>query len=158
MHIVITRQASSDSGTPGALTVTNPAGESFACDTLELPWHDNASDVSCICADVYGATPWYSDHMHCEVLRLQDKHGRQDCLIHCGNFAGDAALGFETQVRGCTLVGDRYGWLINEQGRSQRAILDSRATLEGLIAFLGAGEHTVTYTWAPGCAPLASAF
>jgi hypothetical protein len=58
------------------------------CATLELPCQDNTPGISCIIDDSYNATIWHSDHLDCDLLRLQDKHGRQDCLIHCGNFAG----------------------------------------------------------------------
>lgn len=155
MNIIITRKTSIDSGTPGNLVAVNAAGETFRCLTLELPWRDNQCGISCVCDDSYRATPWYSDHLDCDVLRLEDKHGRQNCLIHCGNFAGDVSLGMETQVHGCTLVGGRYGSLTNEDGHAQLAILESRATLAKLIAFVGEGEHTVEYRWAPGCAPAA---
>lgn len=153
MHIVITRQSSTLSGTPGLLYAVNAAGASYACATLELPWRDNASGVSCIEADTYRATPWHSEHLGCDVLRLEDKHGRADCLIHCGNFAGDQAHGLQTQVHGCTLVGARFDSLRNDSGQWQLAIIDSRLTLAKLVAFAGPGEHVVEYRWAPGCAP-----
>jgi hypothetical protein len=153
MNITITRSHSNPSGTPGDLVVTNAAGETFTCRTLELPWRNNEPGVSCIMEDSYRATLWRSEHLDCDVLRLEDKHGRQNCLIHCGNFAGDVTDGMETQVQGCTLVGDRYGSLVNDDGSSQVAILDSRLTLLRLVAFVGTGEHTVNYQWAEGCEP-----
>jgi len=153
MNVLITRQASTSSGTPGRLLATNAAGAAYACVTLELPWRQNQSGASCIVADSYRATIWHSDHLGCDVLRLEDKHGRKDCLVHPGNFAGDESLGFETQVHGCTLVGRQYGSLLNDRGHSQLAILESRVALTQLLAFIGAGEHFVEYRWAPGCAP-----
>jgi hypothetical protein len=148
MNITITRKQSTPSGTPGQLVATNPAGETFTCNTLELPWQDNTPGVSCIIDDSYGATIWHSDHLDCDVLRLEDKHGRQNC-------AGDVSQGMETQVHGCTLVGSRYGSLVNDDGDGQLAILDSRVTLAKLVAFVGSGEHTVNYQWAEGCDPAA---
>lgn len=153
MNITITRKQSSPSGTPGELVATNSAGETFSCNTLELPWQDNTPGVSCIIDDSYRATIWHSDHLDCDVLRLEDKHGRQNCLIHCGNFAGDVSQGMETQVHGCTLVGSRYGSLVNDEGGTQLAILESRVTLANLIAFVGGWEVTVDYQWAEGCDP-----
>jgi hypothetical protein len=146
--IHITRNQTSASGTHGDLLAINAAGESFGCVTLELPWQNNACGVSCIMPDSYAAAIWRSDHLECDVLRLEDKHGRQNCLIHPGNFAGDVSQGLETQVHGCTLVGSNYGALINVDGKSQAAILNSRATLAKLIAFVGPGTHSVTYAWA----------
>ena len=104
-------------------------------------------------ADSYKSTIGHSDHLDCDVLRLEDKHGRKDCLIHCGNFAGDVSQGLKTQVHGCTLVGSSYGTLTNDEGHAQTAILNSRTTLKRLIEFVGRGEHLVEYRWAPGCAP-----
>lgn len=155
MNIIITRKQSTPSGTPGDLSVTNLTGETFTCATLELPWQNNTPGISCITDDSYSASIWHSDHLDCNVLRLQDKHGRHDCLIHCGNFAGDVSQGMETQVHGCTLVGSGYGLLTNDDGQSQTAIINSRITLARLIDFVGAGEHTVGYHWAPGCEPAA---
>ncbi|MFZ6848096.1 DUF5675 family protein [Undibacterium sp. RuRC25W] len=155
MNITITRKQSTPSGTPGNLTVVNPAGDTFTCETLELPWQDNTPGISCIINDSYSAAIWHSDHLDCDVLRLEDKHGRQDCLIHCGNFAGDVSQGMETQVHGCTLVGSRYGSLANDDGSAQMAILNSRVTLAQLIEFVGTGEHNVDYHWAQGCEPTA---
>ena len=154
MNIVITRQQSASSGAPGNLVVTNSAGDTFICATLELPWQANTPGISCIIDDSYSAVIWHSDHLDCDVLRLQDKNGRQDCLIHCGNVAGDVSQGMETQVHGCTLVGSSYGLLTNDDGQSQLAIINSRVTLAKLIEFVGPGEHTVEYHWASGCEPV----
>jgi len=156
MNITITRKKSMPNGTAGELFVTNQIGETFSCNTLELPWLDNEPGVSCILADTYDASIWHSEHLDCFVLRLGDKHGRQDCLIHCGNFAGEVSAGLETQVHGCTLVGDRYGELANDEGVSQMAILGSRETLARLIEFIGSGPHFVMYQWVQGCDPVAA--
>jgi hypothetical protein len=59
----------------------------------------------------------------------------------------------ETQVHGCTLVGSRYGSLVNDDGATQLAILESRVTLAKLITFVGGCEVTVDYQWAEGCEP-----
>ncbi|WP_045739450.1 DUF5675 family protein [Xanthomonas sp. MUS 060] len=66
MNIVITRKHSTPNGTPGELIATNDAGHAFTCDTLELPWQDNAPGVSCIMNDHYSATIWHSDHLDCD--------------------------------------------------------------------------------------------
>lgn len=151
MNITITRQQSQDWGTPGHLVVEETG---FECETLELPWRDNAKGVSCIMADSYTATVWHSDHLGVDTLRLEDKHGRADCLIHQGNFAGDTEMGLETQVHGCTLPGASYGNLARTDGQGiQQGILKTRTVLAGLLANIGAGPHVVTYRWAEGCEP-----
>jgi hypothetical protein len=66
------------------------------------------------------------------------------------------ALHLETQVQGCTLVGSRYGALLNDDGSDQLAILDSRDTLARLLAFIGSDAAlALEYRWAPDGAPAA---
>ncbi|MBF0184805.1 MAG: hypothetical protein HQM06_10515 [Magnetococcales bacterium] len=153
MQIIITRSASQDSGTPGELLAINEAGKIFRCKTFELPWRDNQKSISCICSDSYPAIIWFSRRFRRQVLRLEDKNGRTDCLIHPGNFAGDSALGYKTDVQGCTLVGKSFGLLNNGNGQSQIAILDSRTTLQQLVQCIGSEPITVQYQWAEGCVP-----
>lgn len=153
MNIYITRQKSEEWGTPGDLVASNWAGAGFHCKTLELPWHNNRHDISCICTGAYQAWTWYSQHLNCKVLRLEDKNGRTDCLIHPGNFGGDVAAGWVTDINGCTLVGAGYNFLENQDDKQQMAIIRSRATLLQLIAFVGNEKPVVHYQWAPGCDP-----
>ena len=155
MNGLIRRQPSQPWGTPGKLRTVG----GFACDTLELPWADNQRGISCILPDSYLCWPWESPTMHRTVLRLEDKHGRKDCLIHAGNFAGDQVIDADhdgaadalTQVHGCTLVGMGYGLLQRSDGKGQQlGILQSKATLQMLIAHLGPGSHYFTYVWDNG--------
>jgi hypothetical protein len=88
-----------------------------------------------------------------DVLRLEDKHGRRDCLVHTGNWAGDSLKGFHTQIHGCTLVGSSFGSLAPEGKKEQFAILRSVATLKQLLAAIGVGPHSVQYEWSAGCVP-----
>ena len=145
MKITATRRGSTANGTPGRLVTEG----GFECDTLELPWHNNERGISCILPDTYAASLWFSPHMNRTVVRLEDKHGRADCLIHAGNFAGDDF----TQVHGCTEVGHGYGQIERPDGKMQFGILSSRQALEVLINQIGPGPHQVTYEWAPGCEP-----
>jgi hypothetical protein len=156
----VVRQRSAPLGTPGAVTLLN----GFVSDTLELPWHGNERGRSCIAADEYRGWVWQSPTLRRPVIRLEDKHGRQDCLVHNGNWAadevdldGDGAPEV-TQVHGCTEVGRGYGEVRRRDGRLQWGILRSGATLDELIRSLedGLGGHhevLLTYVWAPGCAP-----
>ena len=152
MKAKVIRQGSLPEGTHGRL-VTERA---FCCDTLELGWHGNQRGISCIKADTYAGEIWFSPTLQRQVVRLEDKHGRQDCLIHNGNLAGDIALGMQTQVHGCTEVGQGYG-LVQRPDKLglQLGVLSSKDTLAKLIEHLGEGPHEITYEWAPGCAPTA---
>ena len=171
--IDILRRKSTDYGTPGRATLD----ENWQCDTLELGWHGNKKGISCTKADTYKGWLWYSPTMKRWVVRLEDKHGRGDCLLHNGNFAGDESLGLQTQVHGCTLIGRGYADIEMKNhgaGYTHLDVLDgtqfgisaSRITLDELIRQLG-GDPTlpptekqpegtdclVTYTWEDGAQP-----
>jgi len=157
MKVLIRRAKSTPDGTPGRLT----AEGGFACDTLELPWKDNQRGISCIKPDSYIGWIWHSPSMQRPVIRLEDKHGRRDCLLHNGNFAGDTAIDQDqdgeadlvTQVHGCTLVGMGFGMVKRKDGELQWGVLSSKDTLARLVNHLGAGQHTFIYTWDAGCEP-----
>lgn len=143
----------------------------FGCDTLELAWHDNERGRSCTMADTYAGKVWWSHDLKRLVIRLEDKHGRKDCLIHNGNWAGDVDAGEITQVHGCTEVGNGYGEIQRPDKKMQWGILHSGATLAGLIDSLrcpaeeadtlleingeqqGFHDVEITYRWAEGAAP-----
>ena len=157
MKISVVRNKTSEEGTQGILTTD--AG--FQCCTLELPWENNKSGVSCIITDDYDASIWFSPHLNREVLRLEDKHGRKDCLVHNGNFAGEGD-GDVTQVHGCTEVGAGYGLVQRADGKTQFGITASITTLTKLINHVhdntirpdgGYDPVVVTYSWADGCEP-----
>ncbi len=158
MKVTITRGKSTPDGTPGRL-VTELG---FSCDTLELPWLDNQRGISCIISGTYEGWIWQSPTMGRAVIRLEDKHGRRDVLIHNGNFAGDQTIDEDrdgepdkfTQIHGCTEVGMGYGIINRPDGKgSQWGVLSSKPTLAKLVAHLGPGKHQFTYLWAEGCEP-----
>jgi hypothetical protein len=154
MDIKIVRGKSTPEGTPGKLDT----GEGFTCDTLELQWADNQRGISCIkpapgdAPETYNATIWYSPTLGRDVVRLEDKHGRFDCLLHNGNFASEVP-GEITQVHGCTEVGRGYGQIKKPVDGSvtQFGILNSVVTLTELITHIrgqiGDATFTVTYSW-----------
>ena len=154
MDIQIVRDASAPHGTVGKLDT----GMGFICDTLELQWADNRRGVSCIkpapgeAPETYSAVIWYSPTFKRDVVRLEDKHGRFDCLLHNGNFAS-MVPGEITQIHGCTEIGRGYGQIKRPHDGevTQFGILHSVATLEALIAHIkeqvGDTPFTVTYSW-----------
>ena len=153
MVITITRGKSTPEGTPGVLTTD----DGFTCDTLELEWQNNLPNVSCILADTYSAFLWFSPHLQQQVVRLQDKHGRANCLMHNANFAGEGTDEIK-QIEGCTALGDGYGDIMKpDNSGTQWGILKSEATLKALVAHInaaiGANPFNVTYVWGDGCAP-----
>ena len=151
MDIMIVRGKSTEEGTPGKLD----SGAGFICDTLELEWQNNKTGMSCIISDTYHASVWFSPHLNRKVIRLEDKHGRKDCLLHNMNFAGEGT-GEITQVHGCTGVGEGFGYITRpDGGGTQWGIENSGSTLASLIAHIeeraGNAMFTVTYSWGEGC-------
>lgn len=149
MKITITRTYTDDLGTRGKLTTDT----GFQFDTLELPWRDNAKGKSCIIADTYSAKVWFSPRFGINVIRLEDKHGRSDCLIHAGNFAGDTDKGYFTQIHGCTLVGNGYGQIATPDNKMQFGIKNSKTSLKNLTALVRE-PLTVEYVWLSEIDPL----
>jgi hypothetical protein len=110
----IRRTRTSDQGTEGILLAPG-----FSCYTLELPWRENKSNISCIPIGQY----------NCEIRkspRMGNKYWvkkvpkREYILIHSGNYAGDVNKGFKSHVNGCILLGLEMGFI-----SGQRAILNS---------------------------------
>lgn len=150
IDVLRSREKSGQFGTPGLLTVSEVG---FQCDTLELRWKDNRRGVSCILPDTYDCWTWTSPTLNKKgsglVLRLEDKHGRGDCLVHNGNFAGDPEEDPEliTNVHGCTLTGRGYGQIGKPHGGTQWGIMRSVDTLNEFLAAVGPGHHRITYRW-----------
>ena len=96
----------------------------FKCFTLELPWLDNANDVSCIPPGVYKARK-YQSPKHGTVILLEDVPDRTFVEIHSGNFT--------RQILGCILVGDGIKHLDTD---SIPDVTNSRNTLSKLLIAL----------------------
>jgi hypothetical protein len=85
------------------------------CLTLELPWKENQSQVSCIPEGEYECG-WYLSPTHGETILLKNVPGRSLIMFHAGNTAKD--------VKGCIAVGSEFGEL-----DGQAAIFRSRLAL-----------------------------
>ncbi|MBN8836325.1 MAG: hypothetical protein J0I09_03645 [Sphingobacteriia bacterium] len=75
-------------GTNGALLYQNM----LVCNTIELPWHDNQQQISCIPEGRYALRKRYSEHLkwHIELLEVPN---RDLILIHSYNNALQEAKG-----------------------------------------------------------------
>jgi hypothetical protein len=96
----------------------------FQCFTLELPWLDNKSNISCINAGTYSAKK-YNSPKHGEVILLEDKYCRSFIEVHSGNFT--------RQILGCVLVGDSIKFL-DKDGIPD--VTNSKNTLKKLLEIL----------------------
>ena len=126
LQFTLTRKPSTDQGTPGTIR-----GESLSLFTLELPWRDNMTQISCIPAGRFICKP-YSSPKFRDVYELQNVPGRAAILIHTGNWAGDVAKGFRSDVQGCILVG-----LGRDVVSGQMAVTSSRAAMDKFRKIVG---------------------
>lgn len=125
-RVTLQRVESGDEGTFGLL--------SFGALTLhsgELPWRDNRVGVSCIPTGVYTCT-WRKSPRFGLCYHVEDVPGRTDILIHAGNYCGDEALGWSSDVNGCIILGRARGVLTNDAGNMQHCVTVSRLAVGDL--------------------------
>lgn len=118
-------------GTFGKLRVVE---EDYECFTGELPWRDNRRSISCIPEGTYECN--YLDRTYSgkfkKVYHVTEVSGRTGILIHKGNYCGDEAQGFKSDIDGCILVGKELGRL-----DGQHAVRRSAAAMDDLLRALG---------------------
>lgn len=90
------------------------------CVTIECPWLNNLPNISCIPAGRYYCEYTYSPAFKKKLYILHAVPGRSGIRIHAGNVAGDRALGYRSDFRGCIGLGLRLGHIGQQLG-----ILDS---------------------------------
>ena len=118
--VELERFESSDEGTFGILK----AGFGQYFFTGELPWRDNASNVSCIPKGTYVCI-WTKSPRFGRCMYLIDRvEKRSGVRIHAANFVGDDTKGFRKQLHGCIALGEKLGWL-----GGQKAVLVSRPAM-----------------------------
>lgn len=96
--------------------------------TLELPWQDNKTDVSCIPPGLYKAQ-YRNSPSNGDVIELKDVPKRTYIQIHAGNYT--------RQILGCILVGDSLKD-INTDGIID--VTNSNNTLQKLLTWAGKDE------------------
>lgn len=112
-RIVMVRRDYGDQGTFGRLQI--PGLEFF---TGELPWRDNAPNVSCLPTGVYKAVWNFSPRFKRFLYLLLGTSPRAGIRAHPANLMGDKARGFYSQLNGCIAFGERLGWM-----EGQKALL-----------------------------------
>ena len=123
LHINLQRTSHNPDGTPGLMRVNQ-----WLFSTLEMPWIGNQPKISCIPAGNYiakiGGAPTFPNS-----YLLKDVPDREGIVIHAGNFAGDKSRGYDSDTKGCILIG-RAATLLNSKKVQQRAVILSRSTLK----------------------------
>jgi hypothetical protein len=113
MKIEITRETDQTIETKGKLIVLNDAGANvFQCVTLELPYKNNASQISCIPAGSYICKKVSASHIPYKHISVTNVPNRDGICIHCGNYAALTILeiqeGKHPDILGCVLTGNGF--------------------------------------------------
>lgn len=126
MRAYLNRVNESDKQTLGYLTLYDGLEKVFECVTLELPWLANMRNVSCIPKGVYKVVPRTSPKYKNHFI-LENVPNRKFILIHQGNF--------NTDTRGCILIGSRFAKINNDSlldiAASRRTLLELLETTKG---------------------------
>lgn len=103
--------------------------------TLEKPWLDNKSNISCIPEGVYKAVylPRSGSGKYRKVWHLLNVEDRFGILIHNGNIVD--------HTQGCILVGTKHGTL-----GGKPAVLGSRGGMRTLLDIVGQNSFMVNVT------------
>ena len=116
----------SDQGTQtlGLLSVVRDFNTLFKCKTLELGWHDNEVEKSCIPSGTYTVVKHQSPKFG-TCFHVQNVPNRSAILFHAGNF--------NTDTHGCILVGEQFAKLNND---TYDDVTNSKATMKRLLEVL----------------------
>lgn len=141
---VITRGPSTDPGTFGTFRISL-TDTFWECHSLELPWKDNRTKLSCIPKGVYQCalvqSPKFGTVYGVQSSGGGDVEGRSAILIHAGNYGGDIEKGLRSDIEGCILLGLGKGVL-----SGQPAITSSRDAVNKLMSLTGGRPFELTIT------------
>ena len=116
--VKIERFAYLEKGTVGKITV-----DDWSCYTIERPWLDNKSNISCIPEGTYKCEPFNGTKFK-DVVQIMDVPNRSFILFHVANYPGD--------IEGCIGVGNSFD--INELSPM---VYNSRVTLADFFVTAG---------------------
>lgn len=119
MTVILIRYESTDHGTFGTINLNG-----LHYFTLELPWLDNKSNVSCIPDGEYTCRLTYSPRFKTKMYLVEGVQDRQGIRFHSANLAGDKSKGFRAQLNGCIAIGKLRGII-----DGQKAILLSKSAM-----------------------------
>lgn len=135
----ITRGPSTDAGTFGTFRISL-VDTFWECHSLELPWKDNRTKLSCIPKGTYQCALVESPKFG-TVYGVQNVEGRSHILIHAGNYGGDIEKGLRSDIEGCVLLGLGLGTL-----SGQPALTSSKAAIIKLTSLTGGRPFELSIT------------
>lgn len=110
--------------TQGSWLWENPKGSirHLGIRCLELPWHDNAPQTSCIPIGEYVMEYTLSSRFHEMMWAVKDVKDRAGIRIHAGNYAGDKLTNSEGCLLPCLQWADINGDGVIDGTASKRAL------------------------------------
>jgi len=125
MIVQLHRRISTPKQTLGDMYVFDENKMIFHCKTLELPWLENKSRVSCIPKGNYECKYTVSPRFKRKLYLITNVPNRSGVRIHPGNYY--------TQIQGCILVGDVHKDINKDQ---QLDVVHSGNTHTKLVTIL----------------------
>lgn len=129
-QVTITRDKSTDKETTGSLVATS-GGATFTCKTLELPWKNNASNISCIPPGEYDVSFTRSIKFPFGSYEVKNVPSRTGIRLHKGNYA--FKLKGLPDIQGCILLGKEYNDINNDNVVD---IINSTVTVKSFEDFM----------------------
>jgi hypothetical protein len=111
--------------TLGEMSLSNSKGETLSLKTIELPWKENKSSISCIPKGTYSVIFTLSPRLKKKTYRVVNVKGRDGILFHPANFSN--------QLKGCIAPCLNHADINNDgviDGTSSRVATES---LEGFF-------------------------
>ncbi|MGI0059599.1 MAG: DUF5675 family protein [Nitrosotalea sp.] len=139
-----------DSGTFGQLIL--PDGTILYAG--ECPWRDNKEGISCVpdSANSEGylvkltKTTKHPDG----IFMLQNVLNRFACEIHIGNFCGAIDLGYQSDVEGCIILGQKLGQTMTTKlvnNKLQDAVLESTSAFNNFMKHMNGEDFYLKITY-----------
>lgn len=130
--VEIVREKGSSKQTLGSLTAKN--GQSvFTCKTLELPYLNNARNISCIPVGTYTCKYTFSPRFLKWTYEIKNVSGRSGIRIHSGNYY--------TDIDGCIILGNAFKDINRDNVLD---VINSRITVNALEQFMGKKDFVLT--------------
>lgn len=136
LEAILSRGPSSLLGTPGTFSIPE---KGFVCASLELPWRDNKSGLSCIPTGTYKCVATWSPKYKRAMYLVVPTGSRTGIRMHSANFAGAVDHGFKADLLGCIALGTSV-----IEVNKQHFLRSSRITMQKFEKLLGLQNFRLT--------------